>query len=162
VKRTVAAAALVVFCLALLAFFRSRAAQDSPESVVHRMVDAARRGAVRDYLACFGGALRRQLEGARKDAGDGAFGRDLRSRYAEVTGVATTRGTVEGPADGESGEILLRMETVYRDRNEVQEVRLRRMFGGWRIVATGPARGVVMPIKYGTPVVPPPEARAGN
>ncbi len=156
-KRTVAAVALAVFCLALLAFFRSRpAGPAAPESTVHRMIDAARRGAVRDYLNCFDGALRRRLEADRRDAGAEAFGRDLRARYADVTGVAITRQTLDDAA-AESGEVVLRVETVYRDRNEEQDVRLRRTFGGWRIMATGPARGVVMPIKYGTPVTSPPE-----
>ena len=155
------AAAVGALCIGALAVFRVHSRRTAPESVVQRMFDAARRGDARQYLTCFTGALRRRLDSVASEAGRRQFSRDLRARYARVMGVAITRLTSNTPDSSPARRtgIALRVETLYRARNEVQEYRVQHLLTGWRIVRIGPARSVTMPIKYGTPVIPPSDSR---
>jgi len=161
-RRLVAVVGLGALWLATLAMLRSRRAQAIPESVVQRLFEAARRGDTQQYLSCFAGALRRKLDSTASEVGRAQFGQNLRARYAGLTGLAVTRIASNTPdsAPVSASGITLRIETVYRERNEVQDYRLKRSFSGWRIVRISPGQSVTMPIKYGTPVVPPPKSRS--
>ena len=157
-KERIAAIAAVVLLLACVPLFRPRG-ERSAEAVVQASFDAAKRGAVSEYLACFGGDLAKQLAVARREAGTDAFGRELQGRARQIQGlVLSTPGQTE--AD-ESGAIL-QVEVVFRDRNEVQDSRLAKQGGRWRIVWIGPSKTVKMPIPYGTPVFPAEETAAGK
>jgi len=151
VKERVATVLIAAAALVAIVMVRSRQAVNDPAATVYRAFDAARSGDADAYLACFAGDLRRRFEGAMRDAGGrDAFGEALKRRCAELTGVAVSR--EPAPDDDTAREIVYRVESVYRDRNEVQLFRLRRTFRGWRIVEISGAESSVMPIPYGTPV----------
>ncbi len=121
-------------------------------------LEYAAKGDAAAYLGCFRGELLARLDAARSEAGAERFADDLRRRSEGTTGIALSR----PPADGQApeGSAILRVEQVFRDRNETQDFTLRRGRGGWRIEAIGSANTVEMPIPYGTPVYAPEPAAA--
>lgn len=129
-----------------------------PEATVYAMFEAAGKGETGAYLDCFRGQLLTRLKAAKQESGDDRFADDLRRRAAGMTGIAISRPATdaETPADG----AILRVEQVFRDRNETQDFALRRERGRWRIDNIGAASTVEMPIPYGTPVYAP-EPAAG-
>lgn len=155
-KERVAAIAVVVLLLGGFLVARPRA-EGSAEATVQASFDAAKRGAVREYLACFGGELARQLTAARRESGGEAFARDLQARVGQIQGLVLSKGAAAEPG-GE--DATLQVEVVFRDRNEVQDYKLTNQWGRWRIVWIGPATSVKMPIPYGTPVFPTEDASA--
>lgn len=139
-------------------WLRGRDDGAGPEATVYAMFEAAAKGDAPAYLGCFRGELLARLDAARSEAGAERFADDLRRRSEGTTGIALSR----PPADGQApeGSAILRVEQVFRDRNETQDFTLRRGRGGWRIEAIGPANTVEMPIPYGTPVYAPAPAAA--
>mgnify|MGYP001157478025 FL=1 len=149
------AALAIIGIIAAVLYARSpKSGEGPPEDAVHRMVKAANNGDIRAYLDCFEGELSARLRAARKEFGDQRFSNDIRQRVAGMTGIAISRASPE-EAGGEPAVAALRVEQVFRDRNEVQIFRLRRSRGVWRIKSMGSAATVQMPIPYGTPVYPP-------
>ena len=149
-KERLAAIAVVVLLLGGFLVFRPRG-EVSAEATIQASFDAAKRGAVREYLACFGGDLARQLEAARREAGDEPFARGLQARTGQIQGLVLSGG---GAAEPGEEDTVLQVEVVFRDRNEVQDYKLTNQWGRWRIVWIGPSTSVKMPIPYGTPVFP--------
>lgn len=122
-----------------------------PETVVYAAFDAAAKGDANTYLGCFGGEMAQKIAAARRESGEARFAADLRERAGAITGLAVSRAAESG-GSGPADAALLRVEQVFRDRNEKQDFLLRRRWGGWRIHQIGPAATVKMPIPYGTPV----------
>ena len=147
-KERLAAIAAVALLLGGVLVFRPRR-ETSAEAAVQASFDAAKRGAVREYLACFDGDLARKLAAARREAGDGAFARGLQGRAAQIQGLVLSKGDT---TETDEADAVLEVEVVFRDRNEVQDYRLTNRWGRWRIVWIGPSTSVKMPIPYGTPV----------
>jgi len=150
-ERIATALGLIAF-IGLVGVGVARRGRATPEVVVQQSLAAARTGSVRDYLTCFGGALRDQMEATRRELGEERFAQSLQRRATQTVGVATSRVPSE-PAG--STDVVLRVEQVFRDRNEVQDFVLARRWGRWRIVALGVSNTKQMPIPYGTPVLPP-------
>jgi len=115
----------------------------NPEDGIYAMIDAARAGDVRAYLNCFSGLLREQLTAAAKE--DAKFKAYLISQNAAVLGMAVT--ITERPA---ADEVRARVEYVYGDHNEVQNVSLKRDGALWKIVRIDGAQLVQPIVPYGT------------
>ncbi len=136
---------------------RSRGGGDrGPEATVYAMFEAVGKGDVAGYLDCYGGELLDRLKAAARESGDARFAEDLRRRGEGMTGIAISRPPGDAASSAESA--ILRVEQVFRDRNEAQDYSLRRRRGRWRIEGIGPANTVKMPIPYGTPVYAPESA----
>lgn len=149
------AAFAIIGIIAAVLYARSpKSGASPPEDAVHRMVKAANDGDINGYLDCFEGELSARLRAARKELGDQRFSNDVRQRVAGMTGIAISRASTE-EASGEPAVAALRVEQVFRDRNEVQIFKLRRARGVWRIQSMGSAATLRMPIPYGTPVYSP-------
>jgi hypothetical protein len=115
-----------------------------PESAIWRMADAARAGDVEAYLNCFAGELRRNLEKTGAEMGWPQFGVYLKRRTEEITGIA-----VSGfKRTGEAGANL-RVEFVYRGKNEAQEHHLILRDSVWKITRVGESELVKALIPYG-------------
>lgn len=127
---------------------RSATLADAPERVIANALTAATAGDVEGYLSCFTGTLRSALERAVAETGRDAYGASLRQRGKAMTGWAVS----VLPATSGSGDVRLRVDVVFRDRNEVQDYVVRRDGTSWRIADLGPASTARMPIAYGTAV----------
>lgn len=133
---------------------RSKGGEDrGPEGTVYAMFEAVGKGDVAGYLDCYRGELLDRLKAAARESGEARFAEDLRRRGEGMTGIAISR--PPGDAEASTGAAVLRVEQVFRDRNEAQDYSLRRERGRWRIEGIGPANTVKMPIPYGTPVYGP-------
>lgn len=148
-----ALAVLVAFGAVLLARSRGRT-EGGPDPAIYAMFEAAGKGDANAYLACFGGELLARLQTARREAGEERFAEELRRGVSGITGIAISR-PPNTAGTGGAPTATLRVEQVFRDRNETKDFSLRRERGRWRIESIGPAATVKMPIPYGTPVYAP-------
>lgn len=119
----------------------------SPEDTIYEMLDAARRGDVRRYFEVHTGRMEQALRAAVAEKGEAGFAAYLRELHAPIKGVAVNEPQFLGPA-----EVRLRVEFVYQDRNEAQNMYLEKTGRGWKIARVDAAERVPTPIPYGTPV----------
>jgi hypothetical protein len=129
--------------------FRSSRASDQseakPQDAIYAMLDAARNGDVAGYLSSYTGEMEQALTRAKNDSPD--FAKYLRDANAQLKGIA-----VMEPQPQLDGQIELRVEYVYTDRNEAQFYFLTKTSGGWKISRVETSERVKTIIPYGTPV----------
>jgi len=124
--------------------FESR--PSSPEDAVYSMIDAERAGDPKAYLDSFTGSTRDQLLQVIKEKGEPTFASYL-TQNAAFQGVAVTvtdRPTLE--------EALVRVEYVYGDRNEVQNLYLKREGERWKVLKVAGAEPTESPFLFGSRV----------
>ena len=109
------------------------------------MLDAARNGDVARYLASYTGEMAQALARAKSDSPD--FAKYLRDSNAQLKGIA-----VMEPQPQPDGQVELRVEYVYQDRNEAQFFFLTKTPGGWKISRVETSERVKTIVPYGTPV----------
>jgi hypothetical protein len=119
----------------------------SPQDTVYRMMDAARDGDVRAYLGCYTGQMQSTLRQIVAEKREGALASYIRSFNASVKGVA-----IQEPQPTTEREVRLRVEFVYRDRNEAQNYYLEQAGGNWKISRQENSEGVKTLVPYGTVV----------
>jgi hypothetical protein len=119
----------------------------SPQDTVYRMMDAARDGDVRAYLGCYTGQMESTLRQIAAEKGEAALASYIRNFNASVKGVA-----IQNPQSTAEREVRLRVEFVYRDRNEAQIYYLEQGGGSWKIARQENAEGVKTLVPYGTAV----------
>ena len=116
-----------------------------PQDAIYGMLDAARNGDVARYLASYTGAMAESLSRAKSESPD--FATYLRDSNAGIKGIA-----VMEPQPQPDGQVELRVEYVYQDRNEAQFFFLTRAADGWKISRVETSERVKTLIPYGTPV----------
>jgi hypothetical protein len=121
--------------------------ESGPESAIWRMVDASRAADPEKYLACYGGEMERQLRQNYREMGAERFQEYLAGTHRQIKGIA-----VSPPQMSSAGEGRIAVEYVYQDRNEVQQVVVRREGGQWKIVQVESAERIKTLVPYGTPV----------
>ena len=146
----------VAVVLALLAALAARkmgwrlpepkASQD-PQDTVYAMIDAARAGDVKTYLAEFTGQMEASLRQSLAETTESSFAKYLRDSNAAIKGVA-----VSDPQKVTDLEAKVRVEYVYQDRNEAQTMYLEKGPNGWKIARADSDERVKTLIPYGTPV----------
>lgn len=119
----------------------------APEDAVYGMLDAARSGDTKTYLASFSGAMHDQLVQVVKESSEAGFAAYLKSQNTGFQGVAVS--VTDRPSDTEA---QLRVEYVYSNRNEVQTVYLRKESSRWRIVKVAASEQIKTLIPYGSAV----------
>lgn len=119
----------------------------TPEDAVYAMFEAARRGDLETYLECLRGPARTAIEQAVAETGRQAFARYLRERHQPIKGIAIT-----APERLSEDEVAARVEYVFENRNEVQQLRLERVEGAWRVTQWAAAETRKPRIPYGAPV----------
>ena len=124
-----------------------KAEPKAPRETIYAMLDAARDGDVEAYVACHSGPMARQLEQSRDEMTPEGFAKYLAERNREIKGVA-----INEPEMASDDLARVRVEYVYQDRNEVQQVELERSGGEWRITSVDAAQRVKTLVPYGTPV----------
>jgi len=120
-------------------------AEATPQDTIYAMLDAARAGDVRKYLAAYTGQMEHSLKQAISESAD--FSRYLKESNAAIKGIA-----VQEPQALSDREVKASVEYVYQDRNEAQVMYLERTPGGWRIARVDAAERIKTLIPYGTPV----------
>jgi hypothetical protein len=127
--------------------FRPKRVSSNPEDAIYSMLDAARTGDVRAYVDSFSGPLRDQLLQSVRESTELKFSSYLISQNAAFQGVAVTvtdRPSIE--------EARVRVEYVYSNRNEVQNLGLKTEGNRWKIVTAAAAEPIKTLIPYGTDV----------
>jgi hypothetical protein len=140
--------AVLTAAVAGIAVFKRRPAPPpTPQDAVYRMLDAARDGDVKSYLSAYTGQMEASLKQAVAESGEAAFTRYLKDSNAAIKGVALME-----PQPLAEREVKLRVEYVYQDRNEVQQMIVEKTPAGWRIARVEAAERVKTLVPYGTPV----------
>lgn len=121
--------------------------EPAPQDPIYAMLDAARQGDVQAYLACYSGAMRTALEASVRESGADEFAKYLRGSNAAIKGVAIAQ-----PEQLSPDESRARVEYVYQDRNEIQNVYLERSAGSWKIARVDGAERIKTLVPYGSPV----------
>src|SRR3984893_10096649 len=122
-KAQVATLALLL-AVAGLALVRNRpspSAVQEPQDTVYAMLNAAKAGDVKAYLASYTG----QMEASLRQTLTANY---LKDSHAAIKGVA-----VSDPQKITDLEAKVRVEYIYQDRNEVQMVYLEEGPAGWKI-----------------------------
>lgn len=125
----------------------AREKADSPQDAIYAMLNAARAGNVNGYLASYAGKMEAALRQTAAEHTAAVFAKYLRESNALVKGVA-----VSDPQTLGDGEVKVRVEYIYGDRNEAQSVYLEKSPRGWKIVRTDADERVSTPVPYGTPI----------
>jgi hypothetical protein len=156
-RKTVATVAFVLGLLLLVVFRSNPPARladiwsantaQTPEDSIYAMLDAARAGDTRAYLDAFAGPVRDQLAQVIKENSAAKFSAYLRSRNTEFQSVAVSVADRSGDA-----EIKARVEYVYLDRNEVQNLYLRKESSRWKIFKIAGADQLKTMLPFGTAV----------
>lgn len=123
----------------------TQSAEATPQEAIYAMLDAARTGDVKKYMASYSGQMAQSLERARAEFAD--FAKYLRDSNAPLKGIA-----VMEPQPQADRQVKVRVEYVYQDRNEAQFFYLDKTAGGWKISRVETAERVKTLIPYGTPV----------
>lgn len=125
--------------------FSARRQSDKPQDAIYAMLDAARTGDVTRYIASYTGETAQSLARAKSESPD--FAKYLRDSNSQIKGIA-----VMEPETQPDGQVELRVEYVYQDRNEAQFFFLARTLVGWKISRIESAERVKTVVPYGTPV----------
>jgi hypothetical protein len=118
-----------------------------PQDTIYGMLDAARTGNVGAYVGSYSGALQASLREAARESTEKGFAEYLQDSNLTIKGVA-----VSEPQQVSETVVNVRVEYVYQDRNEAQNLRLEKTNGGWKIAAVDEAERVKTLVPYGTPV----------
>jgi hypothetical protein len=112
------------------------------------MLDAARDGDVKKYLAAYTGSMETALRQSIAESSDTAFRKYLQDSNSALKGVAV----MAPEAVAGDREVKVRVEYVYQDRNEAQTMNLEKTASGWKIARVDSAERVKTLVPYGTPV----------
>ena len=118
-----------------------------PQDTIYGMLDAARTGNVASYLGNYTGALEASLREAIRESTEKGFAKYLQDSNVTIKGVA-----VSEPQQVSESVVSVRVEYVYQDRNEAQNLRLERVNSEWKIASVDGAERVKTLVPYGTPV----------
>jgi len=119
--------------------------EQTPQDAIYAMLDAARNGDVKRYMASYTEQMAKSLERAQAESQD--FAGYLRDSNAALKGIA-----VMDPQAQSEREVKVRVEYIYQDRNESQFFSLEKTGREWRISRAELAERVKTIIPYGTPV----------
>ncbi len=123
----------------------ARRVPSNPEEGIYAMFDAARAGDAQAYLDCFSGPLREELAAAAKENSAAEFKAYLIRQNSAVQGMAVTVTDRPNP-----DEARARVEYVYSDHNEVQNVRLKREGARWKVISMEGAQSIQPLVPYGS------------
>jgi hypothetical protein len=126
--------------IALLRGVRFRTVPTEPQDTIYAMLNAAKAGDVKGYLAAYTGSMEEALRQSVSES-------YLRESTAGVKGTA-----VSDPEKISSTQVKIRVEYIYQDRNETQIMYLDQTPKGWKISRTENQERVKTLIPYGTPV----------
>jgi hypothetical protein len=116
-----------------------------PEDAIYAMLDAARAGNIRAYLDSFSGPMHDQLLQTVNENTEPKFSAYLTAQNAAFQGVAIA--LIDRPSETEANA---RLEYVYSNRNEIQNLFLKNEHGGWKILKVAGAERIKTLVPFGT------------
>jgi hypothetical protein len=119
----------------------------TPQDAIYGMLDAARAGDVKAYLANYSGQMSTAFEQSIAETTESKFAQYLRDSNAAIKGVA-----ISEPQQLTDTQVKVRVEYVYQDRNEAQLMYLEKQSGAWKITQVNSTERVKTLVPYGTPV----------
>ena len=119
----------------------------TPEEAIYTMLDAARSADPQAYLNCYTGQLKDRLGQTVTESSNAKFSAYLKTSNAAVQGVA-----LSPPQPSTDGAVKVRVEFVYRDRNEVQFLYLSKIGSEWKIFRVDGAERAKTLVPFGTAV----------
>ncbi|MGH9721360.1 MAG: hypothetical protein ACRD8O_14205 [Bryobacteraceae bacterium] len=119
----------------------------TPQDAIYAMLDAARAGDAKAYLAAYTGQMETSLKQSLAETGEPGFAKYLKESNAAIKGIA-----IMEPQPLTDREVKVRVEYVYQDRNEAQFMYLEKGAGGWKIARVDGTERVKTLVPYGTPV----------
>jgi hypothetical protein len=122
-------------------------AEPTPQDAIYGMLDAARNGDIKTYLASYTGQMEASLKQSMAETTEGAFAKYLKDSNAAIKGIA-----IAEPQPLTDREMKVRVEYVFQDRNEAQWMYLEKGPAGWKIARVDGAERVKTLVPYGTPV----------
>lgn len=141
------AAIILIVCSLAVGCGVSR--KDRPEAPVWNMFKAAGSADVKGYLNCFSEQIVDKIKATIEEMGYDQFRRYLRNMDESIMGIAIT--DRENIAED---KIRLKVELVFRDRNEVQKIVVGKERGAWKIVEMSDSARIKTLIPYGTNLYP--------
>jgi hypothetical protein len=154
-KQRLPAIITILLIISAIVFFARRhqttstsKAPVTPEDVIWRMSDAAREGDVNAYLDCFDGALKSNLQRTVAEMGEAQFSQYLKRLNGEMTGIAVS--DFERVSENEA---TLRVEFVFRGKNEAQKHHFKLINGDWKIEKLDGAEQIKPLTPYGSDVI---------
>ena len=127
--------------------FSRQQTEPTPEDAIYGMLDAARSGDVKKYLAFYSGSMETSLRQSISESSEAAFRQYLEDTNRALKGVA-----VLAPEKISDREVKAQVEYVFQDRNERQTMYLEKTARGWKITRVDSTERVKTLIPYGTPV----------
>jgi hypothetical protein len=118
-----------------------------PEDAIYGMLDASRTGDIKAYLDTFSGSMHDQLVQVVKENSDSRFSSYLKAQDAAFEGVAVA--IIDQP---NSEQAEARVEYVYQNRNEIQNIYLTKRRERWKIFKVTGVEPVKTLIPFGTAV----------
>ena len=119
----------------------------TPQDAIYAMLDAARVGDVKTYLASYTGQMENSLKQSIGETTETGFAKYLKDQNASIKGIA-----ISEPQQLTDREVKVRVEYVYQDRNEAQMMFLEKAPAGWKISRVDSTERVKTLVPYGTPV----------
>ena len=119
----------------------------TPQDSIYGMLDAARAGDVKAYLANYSGQMSTALQQSIAESTESKFAQYLKDSNAAIKGVA-----ISEPQVLTDTQVKVRVEYVYQDRNEAQTMYLEKQSGVWKITQVDSTERVKTLVPYGTPV----------
>src|SRR5262249_29159673 len=141
----IAAMAALAAAIAVGIARRTPPPSSDPQDAVYAMLDAARPGDVKTYLASYTGPTETALR--RTAAENPAFTKYLQGSVDAVKGIV-----VSDPQSITGEQVQVRVEYVYEQRNESQTLYLEKSARGWKIARADSEERIVAPVPYGTRV----------
>ena len=146
-KAKILAVVVLAAAVGVAVMRKTPARRQEPQDAVYAMLDAARSGDVKSYLASYTGTMEAALRRTLAESTNAGFAKYLQDSNAAIKGVA-----ISDPQAVSDTEVKLRVEYVYQDRNEVQMMYLEKAPGGWKIARADSEERIKTLIPYGTPV----------
>jgi hypothetical protein len=119
----------------------------TPQDAIYAMLDAARLGDVKGYVASYTGQMEASLRQSIAETTDAGFAKYLKDQNASIKGIA-----ISEPQTLTDREVKVRVEYVYQDRNEAQLMFLEKSGTTWKISRVDSTERVKTLVPYGTPV----------
>jgi len=126
--------------------FQSKQTSPSPQDAIYGMIDAERAGDTKAYLDAFSGSVRNDLLQVIKEDSESKFASYL-TRNAAFQGVAITITDRPSPEEAQA-----RVEYIYGDRNEVQNLYMKREGKKWKVFKMAGAEQKDTPLPFGSRV----------
>lgn len=125
------------------------ATSDDPRATVAALLQTQRDGDAQACRVHLAGEALKEFDARRQMLPSSQFAAELRSGLVDLKGHATTDLNRHAP-----DAATLVLELIFADRNERQQLELRRTDGAWKVTRRAPAERVAPTVPYGTPVVP--------